>query len=161
MIRLFETDESWRSLVQRAVLGAVMLPHGLQKLLGWFGGPGFDASTKFLAQATHLPVIFGVLAVLAESLGAIALIAGLFTRVSAAGVSAIMIGAVLSTHLANGFFMNWFGNQPGEGFEYHLLVLALAIPLIVTGGGRYALDRVIARVWHRGPEPLAPAAHAA
>jgi putative oxidoreductase len=142
------------------LLGAVMLPHGLQKLLGWFGGPGFDKSTQFLAQATHLPQIFGVLAVLAESLGAIALIFGFVTRVGALGITGVMIGAVLSTHLANGFFMNWMGNQPGEGFEYHLLVLALAIPLIVTGGGRLSIDRLIARHWHRGAETLRPAHHA-
>ncbi len=149
MRRLFDTDASWRSLVQRCLLGAVMLPHGLQKLFGWFGGPGFDQATHGLAQTTHLPLAFGVLAVLAESLGAIALALGLVTRVGAAGITAVMLGAVMSVHLGNGFFMNWMGNQPGEGFEYHLLVFALAVPLIVTGGGRFSIDRAIARNWHR------------
>jgi putative oxidoreductase len=89
-----------------------------------------------------------------------ALIFGLVTRVGAFGITAVMIGAVMTTHLGNGFFMNWMGNQPGEGFEYHLLVLALAIPLIVTGGGRLSIDRLIARHWHRGEETLRPAHHA-
>jgi len=160
MKRLFETDDSLRSLVQRAVLGAVMLPHGLQKLLGLFGGPGFEKSAQMLSQTTHLPTFFGVLAIIAESFGAVALVFGLLTRVSAAGIAAVMIGAVLTVHLDNGFFMNWMGNQAGEGFEYHLLVLALAIPLIWTGAGMWSIDRAIARHWPGHSESWRPAHHA-
>ena len=148
MWRLIETDASWRSLVQRVALALLMLPHGLQKVFGLFGGFGFDKSAEALAHATHLPYAFGVMAVLAESVGVLLLFLGFFTRLGALGITCVMIGAILSTHLPNGFFMNWFGNQHGEGYEYHLMVLAIAIPLIVTGGGRWSVDRAIARRAH-------------
>lgn len=152
-MRILDTDASWRSLVQRVVLAGVMLPHGLQKL-GVFGNGSFEQSAQGLAHTTHLPVVFGMLAVLAESAGAILLLLGLLTRVGALGISCVMIGALLSVHLGNGFFMNWMGNKPGEGFEYHLLVLALSIPLVVTGGGLWSIDHMIAhrRVTERYPE---------
>jgi putative oxidoreductase len=145
MWTLIETDASWRSLVQRVALAGVMLPHGLQKTFGWFGGLGFGKSAELLAQGTHLPTFFGVLAVLAESFGALLLLSGFLTRVGALGVTSVMIGALVAVHLSNGFFMNWFGTKAGEGFEYHLLVLALAVPLIVTGGGRASVDGALAR----------------
>jgi putative oxidoreductase len=125
---------------QRALLGAVMFPHGAQKLLGWFGGYGFEGTMGFFTQQLGLPAPLALLVILAESIGALLLIAGLGTRLAAFGISAVMLGAVVTTHASNGFFMNWFGNQPGEGFEFHLLALALAVPLVIAGGGRYALD---------------------
>ncbi len=141
MKTLLETDTQNTMLtVQRALLGAVMFPHGAQKLLGWFGGYGFDGTMKFLTDTVHLPAPVALLVILAESLGALLLIAGLGTRLAAFGISAVMLGAVLTTHGNVGFFMNWFGNQPGEGYEYHLLALALSVPLVIAGGGRYALD---------------------
>jgi len=141
MKNLFATDTHNSILsLQRAVLGAVMFAHGAQKLLGWFGGYGFDGSMKFFTDSMHLPAPLAALIILGESIGALLLIAGLGTRVAAFGISAIMLGAVLTTHGSVGFFMNWFGNQPGEGFEYHLLALALSVPLVIWGGGRYALD---------------------
>jgi len=150
MYKLFATDRSMVSLVQRVVLAAVIFPHGAQKLLGWFGGPGFDASMGMLSQALPSPIAF--LVILAESLGALALAFGLLSRVTAFGVAAVMVGAVLTVHLGNGFFMNWAGTQPGEGVEYHVLALALAIPLIVKGGGALSLDRLIAAKLGAGPE---------
>jgi putative oxidoreductase len=141
MENLLRTDTHNSLLtVQRALLGAVMFAHGAQKLLGWFGGYGFGNTMKFFTETMHLPAPLALLVILGESIGALFLIAGLATRVAAFGISAIMLGAVLTTHGSVGFFMNWFGNQPGEGYEYHLLALALSVPLVIAGGGRYALD---------------------
>lgn len=139
--RFLTTDRSNNALlIQRVILGAVMFPHGAQKLLGWFGGFGFTGTMGFFTETMHIPYPFALLIVLAESLGALALIAGLATRFSAFGIAAVMVGAVLTTHLDHGFFMNWFGAQKGEGYEYHLLTLALAVPLMLRGGGKYAVD---------------------
>jgi putative oxidoreductase len=141
MEALLRTDTNNSMLtVQRAVLGAVMFAHGAQKLFGWFGGYGFDGTMKFFTDTMHLPAPLALLIILGESIGALLLVAGLGTRLAAFGISAIMIGAVLTTHGSAGFFMNWYGAQPGEGFEYHLLALALSAPLLIAGGGRYALD---------------------
>jgi putative oxidoreductase len=141
MKNLLATDTHNSMLtIQRALLGAVMFPHGAQKLLGWFGGYGFDGTMKFFTDTLHLPAPLALLIILGESIGALLLIAGLGTRIAAFGISAIMLGAVLTTHGNVGFFMNWYGSQPGEGYEYHLLALALSVPLMIAGGGRYALD---------------------
>lgn len=141
MKNLFDTDPQNSILtIQRAVLGAVMFPHGAQKLFGWFGGYGFDGTMQFFTETMGLPAPIALLVILGESIGALLLIAGLGTRVAAFGISAIMLGATLTSHASVGFFMNWNGNQAGEGFEYHLLALALSVPLMVWGGGRYALD---------------------
>jgi putative oxidoreductase len=142
--KLLATDDSTTLLIQRVVLGLVILPHGLQKTLGWFGGYGFTGTMGYLTGTLGVPVPLAVLVIAAETAGAVALVAGLATRLSAFGVAAVMIGAVLLTHLPNGFFMNWAGGQAGEGFEYHLLALALAVPLVVRGGGAASLDRWLA-----------------
>lgn len=146
MERLFRTDEkSWALLIQRAALGLVIFAHGGQKLFGWFGGFGFDATMKFFTDTMRLPAPIAFLVILGESLGAAMLVAGLATRLSAVWISAIMLGAAVTSHLQNGFFMNWFGTQKGEGFELHLLVLALSVPLAIWGGGKHAADSWLAR----------------
>lgn len=156
MLKAFlATDRASTSLaIQRAALGAVVLPHGAQKLLGWFGGYGFDGTMAYFTDAMHLPAPLALLVILGESFGALALILGLGTRLAAFGITATMLGAIATTHLSNGFFMNWFGAQAGEGFEYHLLALALSVPILIWGGGRYALDSAIAdRLGSRAPVP--------
>lgn len=147
--KLLATDDSRTLLLQRIALGAVMLPHGLQKTVGAFGGHGFDGTMAYFTQSLHIPAPLAVLVILAESLGAIGLIVGLGTRIAAVGLIATMLGAIVMTHLPYGFFMNWFGTQGGEGFEYHLLAIALAIPLVIRGAGAFSLDRVIARIKRR------------
>lgn len=160
MAWLLETDSSTARLAQRLVLAAVMFPHGAQKLFGWFGGYGFDGTMGFLTGQVGLPWIVALTVILAESVGALALAAGLLSRIAAAGIAAVMIGAVVTAHLPHGFFMNWSGQQGGEGFEYHLLALALALPIVVRGGGRLAVDAVIARASARRGEALAAPARA-
>jgi putative oxidoreductase len=143
--RLLSTGSDRTLLAQRVALGLIMFPHGAQKLLGWFGGYGLSGTMGFFTGTMHLPAALALVIILAESIGAIALIAGAGTRVAALGIAAVMLGAIATTHLPNGFFMNWFGAQQGEGFEYHLLVLALAVPLVIRGGGALAIDGVIDR----------------
>jgi putative oxidoreductase len=140
--KFLATDRSATLLFQRVLVGAVMFPHGAQKLLGWYGGYGFTGTMGYFASQ-GIPSALGALVIVGESLGALALIAGLFSRFTAFGVSAAILGAMLMVHLPNGFFMNWFGNQKGEGVEFALLMLGLSLPLIVRGGGRYALDSAI------------------
>ena len=143
--------KNWLLTAQRIVLGLVILPHGAQKLLGWFGGYGFSGTMGFFTGTLGIPAPIAALVIVGESFGALALVLGLASRLSAFGISAIMIGAVLTTHLANGFFMNWFGGAPGEGFEYHLLALGLSIPLVIAGGGAGALDSWIGDRLRRAP----------
>src|SRR5919197_2346861 len=120
MKTLFQTEEAWSSLILRVALGIVMLPHGAQKLLGWFGGFGFSGTMGFFTQQMHLPWIVAFLIIIGESFGSMGLIIGFLTRVAAFGVLLIMVGAISLVHWPNGFFMNWSGKQAGEGFEYHL-----------------------------------------
>jgi putative oxidoreductase len=143
--RLFKADGTIAGTALRIFLGMVMLPHGAQKLLGWFGGAGFTATMRGFESHFHIPTVFALLAILAESVGAVALIAGFFTRVAALALSVDMLVAVALGHLKNGFFMNWSGTAKGEGFEYHILAVAIGVALMIMGGGRWSLDGVIAK----------------
>jgi putative oxidoreductase len=143
--KLFQTEDDVAGLVLRVFLAAVFFPHGAQKVFGWFGGPGFSGQIDAFQQYLGIPPVLGVLAIMAEFLGPLGLIAGLLTRVAALGIMTNMVVAVFMVHLPNGFFMNWFGKQAGEGFEYHLLVIAIALALVIKGGGKWSLDRMIAK----------------
>ena len=142
---LFNTNGGSAALIARLMLGVVMFPHGSQKMLGWFGGYGFSGTMNFFTGTMHIPALFAFLAILAEFAGSLALIAGAFSRLAAFGIASVMTVAILTTHAANGFFMNWNGNQKGEGFEYHLLAIALALIVIIYGGGKASVDAVIAQ----------------
>ena len=142
---LLDTADDKTLLLQRVALGAIILPHGAQKLFGWFGGYGFSGTMGFFVDTMHLPSPVAFLVIMAESLGACALIAGIFSRAAAAGIAAVMLGAILITHLQHGFFMNWFGTQKGEGFEYMLLAIGLAAIVIVKGSGAWSGDRQLTR----------------
>jgi putative oxidoreductase len=143
--RFFKTEDNLSETILRLLLGLVIFPHGAQKLLGWFGGGGFTASMRWFESNYHIPTVFALLAVLAESLGAVALMAGFFTRVAALAISVDMVVAVWLVHWKNGFFMNWAGTGKGEGFEFHLLALAIGLALMIKGGGRWSVDGAIAR----------------
>lgn len=151
-MRLFNTDNSWAGLILRVGLGAVMFAHGAQKLLGWFGGNGFDGTMGFFTQTMGLPWLAAFLVIIGESVGSLGLIAGFLTRFTAASFIVIMVGAIATVHWPQGFFMNWFGQQSGEGFEYHLLVIAMSAALVVIGGGKWSMDGVIASWLERGKE---------
>jgi putative oxidoreductase len=163
MQTLFKTDESWSPVVLRVMLAAVMFPHGAQKLLGWFGGHGFEGTLGFFTQQMGLPWLVAFLVIVGESLGSLALAVGLLTRFTSASFIVIMLGAIVMVHWPQGFFMNWFGQQQGEGFEYHLLVIGMSAALVLTGGGAWSLDRVIARWFgadrNYAPRPLCEAHH--
>ena len=140
---ILSTDNSIRLTILRVVLGLVMLPHGLQKTVGWFGGYGYQGTMGFFTSI-GIPAVLGFLAIAAESVGAVALVTGFTTRIAAFGIAVNMVVAAFM-HAANGFFMNWSGQQKGEGYEYHLLVLAMTAVLIAFGGGRFSIDRLLTR----------------
>ncbi len=142
--RIIATEARTAPAVARLALGLVMLPHALQNTIGWFGGPGFvGANTSF--QAMGIPFPLSLLAILAELCGAIGLVCGLLTRVAAIAIVSVMVGAIVFVHLPNGLFMNWSGQQAGEGFEYRLLAIALGIVCLLEGGGRASVDRALMR----------------
>jgi len=145
MIRkLFATDNSTATAILRLVLGIVFFAHGAQKMLGWFGGFGFSGTMGYFTGTMHIPAPFAFLAIAAEFFGGLGLILGFLTRIAAFGIAVNMLVAIATVHLANGFFMNWNGTQKGEGFEYHLLVLAMTVFLMIRGAGAFSVDRALA-----------------
>ena len=142
---IVKTNGGISALIARLTLGLVMFPHGAQKMLGWFGGYGFTGTMGFFTGTMHIPALFAFLAILAEFAGSLGLIVGLFGRIAAFGIACNMVVAILAVHCANGFFMNWFGAQKGEGFEYHLLAIGLALVVMIAGSGPLSLDALILR----------------
>jgi putative oxidoreductase len=140
---LLATDNSSLLTILRLTLGLVILPHGLQKTVGWFGGYGFTGTMGFFTSV-GIPAFLGFLAIAAETAGALALITGLTTRIGAFGIAVTMLVAS-QMHKVNGFFMNWSGQQKGEGIEYHILAIAIAVVLMIGGAGRFSLDRWLSR----------------
>lgn len=140
--RLISTNDDAGLLIARTMLGIVMIPHGAQKLLGIFGGAGFGASMGYFTS-TGIPAPAAFLVIMAESLGALALVLGFFGRFMAFGIGLDMLGAILIVHLPHGFFMNWYGAQAGEGFEYHLLAIALSLVIMIGGSGKLSMDRLL------------------
>jgi len=126
----------------RLALGVVIFPHGLQKTLGWFGGAGFQGTMAFFTQGS-IPAVFAFLAICAEFLGGLGLIVGFLSRIAAFGIICEMLVAVFRVHLANGFFMNWAGNQKGEGFEFHILAIGIGLAILIRGAGAFSVDRAI------------------
>ena len=147
MKRLLATNSNnVAALIVRLALGIVIFPHGAQKLLGWFGGYGFTGTMGFLTGMVHLPWILALLVIVIEFFGALFLVFGFLTRFAAFGMLANFIGIVITSHLQNGFFMNW-ANTPGagQGFEYHLLVIGMSIALLIAGGGKASIDAVLTK----------------
>ena len=145
MKKLLATNSNnWTALFARLALGITNFPHGAQKLLGWFGGYGFTGTMGFLTTQAHLPWILAFLVIMIESIGALALIFGFGTRIAAFGILANFVGILFTTHLSNGFFMNWYV-QPGkpEGIEYFILVFGLAIVSLIAGGGKASVDATL------------------
>jgi putative oxidoreductase len=148
MKALFQTTDSWAGLILRVMLGVVIFPHGAQKLLGWYGGNGFSGTIGFFTGQMHLPWLVAFLIIIGEAFGGLSLLAGFMTRFTAASLAIIMLGAIALVHWPHGFFMNWFGKQAGEGFEYHLLFMAICAALVIMGAGKWSVDRAIADKMH-------------
>ncbi|HVH45958.1 MAG TPA: DoxX family protein [Labilithrix sp.] len=143
--RLVATEARSSLAIARLSLGLVILPHALQKTFGWFGGPGFSGAYDAFTTKMGIPAPLAFLAIAAELLGSLALILGFLTRVGAAAIIAVMLGAIALVHLPHGFFMNWFGQGAGEGFEYHLLAIALGLVCLLDGGGKVSVDRALTK----------------
>ncbi|MFN8647123.1 MAG: DoxX family protein [Gemmatimonadales bacterium] len=142
--RLLQTHSDPAALVARVLLGIVIFPHGAQKAFGWFGGGGFEA-TMGAFGSMGIPAPLALLAILAEFPGSLALVLGCLTRVAAFGVLCNMAVAALLVSRPHGFFMNWYGTQQGEGYEFHLLAIGLALVALIRGGGKWSVDGVLAR----------------
>jgi len=142
---LLETNGDWVLTLARVILGVVFFAHGAQKLLGWFGGHGLNATIGMFRDQLGIPAPLAYLAIAAEFFGGLGLIVGFLARVAAVGVAVTMAVAMVKVHLQHGFFLNWFGDKQGHGFEYHLLAIALALVVIVHGAGAFSLDRALYR----------------
>ena len=143
--RLLQTPDDKVLTIMRLVLGIIFFAHGSQKMLGWFGGYGFKGTMGFFTQAMHIPTAFAFLAIAAEFFGGLGLVLGLLTRIAAFGITANMLVAIFMVHLPNGLFMNWAGTQKGEGYEYHLLVIAICLAIMIAGSGALSLDRMLGK----------------
>jgi len=139
-IDFLHTNADWVLTVVRIVLGIILFAHGAQKLLGWYGGPGLARSMETFVDLLKIPAPLALLVIATEFFGGIGLMVGLFSRLAALGIAFTMIGAVATVHYRFGLFMNWFGDKEGHGFEYHLLVVALALVILVKGAGAFSVD---------------------
>jgi putative oxidoreductase len=143
--RLLATSDDYTYTLVRLVLGVVLFSHGAPKMLGWLGGYGFTATLGFFTQQMHIPAPLAFLAICAEFFGGLGLIVGLLSRVAAFGIAMNMLVAIFTVHMRNGFFANWTGQQKGEGFEYHLLAIALLIVVMIKGSGALSVDRALSK----------------
>jgi putative oxidoreductase len=144
--KFFATDtNSWALLFVRLALAIVILPHGMQKALGMYGGYGFEATVGFFSSM-GMPAFLGVMVILAEFVAPILLIVGAGSRFMAFSIFLTLGGAMfLGGHVQHGFFMNWFGNQAGEGMEYFILIIGMSLGLMFGGGGKFSLDTVLGK----------------
>jgi len=143
--KLMTTPDDATLTMLRLVLGVVFFAHGAQKALGWFGGYGFSGTMGFFTEQMHVPALFALLAIAAEFLGSIGLILGLLGRVAAFGIACNMVVAIAMIHRHFGLFANWYGTQKGEGFEFHLLAIAITLVIMIKGCGAVSLDRAISK----------------
>lgn len=142
---IFKTDDNYAPIILRLAAGIVMLVHGSQKVLGTFGGYGFTGTMNFFTDNMHLPWFIALLVIVIEFFGSLALLLGLATRLAAAAITLVALGIVITSHIQYGFFMNWYGAQKGEGIEYFILYIAISASLVITGAGKFSVDRLIQR----------------
>ena len=146
MLRIIvKTNDNPALLFIRLALGIVMFPHGAQKVFGWFGGSGFEKTIQIFTTNMNFPLWIPILLMIIEFVGSLGLIFGFLTRLCALGIGTSMAVCAFMNHLQNGFFINWFGQQKGEGFEYHILVVGIALALIIGGGGLFSLDKTFSK----------------
>lgn len=147
--RMLYTESNWGGLIARLTLGIVLFPHGAQKMLGWFGGYGFNGTMDAFTSQMGLPWIVAFAVILIEFIGSISLILGFASRLWALAFAGLFAGIIYTNHLEHGFFMNWFGNQAGEGYEYALLIIGIALAVLINGSGKYALDSQIVKTLNK------------
>jgi putative oxidoreductase len=140
---LLKTTNDWPGLLLRLTAGCIMLPHGIQKTIGLFGGYGYKSTMSYFTDTMKLPWVVAFLIIFIESFGALGLILGCFSRIWAAGLIVVMMGAIITTNAKNGLFMNWYGTQAGEGYEYHLLFIGICLAVLFTGGGKFSIDGML------------------
>ena len=143
---ILKTQNDWTGFIIRLTLGIVLFPHGAQSMLGLFGGYGFNGTLDFLTTQMELPWIVAFSVPIIEFIGSISLIIGFASRLWSIAIIFLFIGIIFTTQLENGFFMNWFGTQKGEGFEYSLLVLGIAIALVINGSGKHSIDNILTKI---------------
>jgi putative oxidoreductase len=143
--KIIRTSDDKILTVLRLVLAIVVFPHGAQKVLGWFGGFGFTGTMGFFTQQMHIPAAFAILAIAAEFLGSIGLFVGFLGRIAAFGIAVNFLVAVYLVHWPNGFFMNWSGQQKGEGIEFFILAIGIAIAIMIGGSGSWSIDLGLSR----------------
>jgi len=144
---VLSTSSDSTATIARLALGIMILPHGLQKAFGLFGGYGFEGTMGFFTETLGIPALFAFLAIAAELAGGLGLILGLTGRIAALGVGSVMVVAALMNHVQHGFFMNWGGGMPAgaEGWEFHLVAVALAAIVMLRGSGALSIDRLLSR----------------
>ncbi|MBS4065402.1 DoxX family protein [Lacibacter sp. MH-610] len=143
--KLFKTNNDYTGLLLRFAIGIVLFPHGAQKLLGWYGGYGFTGTMQFFTETVGLPWIIGLLVIVIEFFGSLLVLMGLGSRLAAVMIAFLSVGIIFTSHIQYGFFINWSGNQKGEGYEYFLLLIGLCLALLVNGSGKLSLDKVLAK----------------
>lgn len=142
---ILKTHNDWTSFILRLTLGIALFPHGAQKLLGMFGGHGFNGTMDFFTTQVGLPWIIAFLVIIIEFFSSLALIVGFVSRLWSAAIIFLFVGIIYTQQWQNGFFMNWFGTQNGEGFEYSLLVIGIAFALVINGSGKYSIDSILSK----------------
>ncbi|MGB7495253.1 MAG: DoxX family protein [Candidatus Acidiferrum sp.] len=143
--KLMNTTDDFAVTILRLSFGVVFFAHGAQKALGWFGGYGFSGTMGFFTHQLGIPAPFAILAIAAEFLGGIGLLLGFLGRVAAFGIACNMVVAVAMVHRHFGFFANWYGQQKGEGYEYHILAVAIALVIMIKGSGAFSVDRALSK----------------
>jgi putative oxidoreductase len=142
---IFNTNNDWTGLATRLTIGLVLFPHGAQQMLGMFGGYGFTATMSAFTTQMQLPWIIAFSVIIIQFFGSLSLIVGFASRVWSAAIIFLFIGTIITVHIDNGFFMNWYGTQKGEGYEYALLVIGLSIATLINGSGKYSIDKLITK----------------
>jgi putative oxidoreductase len=143
--KLMNTTDDFAVTVLRLFLGVVFFAHGAQKALGWFGGYGFSGTMGFFTHQMGIPAPLAALAIAAEFLGGIGLLLGFLGRIAAFGIACNMVIAVVMVHQHFGFFANWTGQQKGEGIEYHIMAIAIALAIMIKGSGALSVDRALSK----------------
>lgn len=140
---VFGTFPSWSHLVVRLALGVIFFAHGAQKVFGWFGGRGLSATIDGFRQM-NIPPAATMLAAFVECFGGLAVLVGFLTRPAALGLIGVMLVAIAKVHVAHGFFLNWSMTPgKGHGYEFNLALIAMALAILIGGGGVLSIDRLI------------------